>query len=111
MSVDRDAIRARNVHRRWYWNQHDYETYECSDCGRGLEAVDRFEVPHIDGNYRNGDPENLVGLCHRCHRARHREEEIENHIEDWRAGWGAVLDGETPKKPDGTALISSESLG
>ena len=65
---------ARSKHRTYYWLVNDYWSYECPDCGRGHDRVYTFDVHHIDENPRNGDPENLIGLCRRCHAWRHAEE-------------------------------------
>ena len=62
---------SRTKAREKYWSLHDYEGYECPDCGRGLDRVDRFEVHHIDENPFNNDDDNLIGLCRRCHVWRH----------------------------------------
>jgi 5-methylcytosine-specific restriction endonuclease McrA len=59
--------------REWFWRTHDRESYECPDCGRGDDRVQRFEVHHIDSDPTNNEPENLVAVCRRCHRWRHGE--------------------------------------
>lgn len=70
-SERRDTSEARSV----YWSVYDEDDYTCADCG----SPDGIEVHHIDGNPLNDAIENLIGLCHACHRARH----MRAHT-DWR---------------------------
>jgi len=42
--------------------------YRCVDCGR----EGRFDIHHIDGSKDNHHPDNLVHVCRKCHKARHR---------------------------------------
>mgnify|MGYP006293504777 CR=1 FL=1 len=67
---------SRTYAREWWWREHDIETYECPDCGRGLDRVYEFDVHHRDRDPTNNDPENLVALCARCHAWRHHGETI-----------------------------------
>jgi len=66
---------ARQDHRDWYWSLYDYDSYECPDCGRGLEDIQRFEVHHLDRDPLNGALWNLIGVCRRCHGWRHGDRE------------------------------------
>lgn len=70
-------------HREWYWDEHDYEAYECPDCDRGSDEVD-FDVHHIDQDYRNGAPENLIGLCDHCHYMRHKRNSTRERVSEWK---------------------------
>jgi len=78
---------ARSKHRTKYWKRHDKETYECPDCGRGVTEVDQLDVHHKDENPLNGAWSNLIGLCHRCHLARHGREYDPQSLEDWKDGF------------------------
>lgn len=44
---------------------------KCSKCGWGeknlFTGLIPLEVEHIDGNYKNNRPENLILLCPNCH--------------------------------------------
>lgn len=62
---------SREYAREWYWSVHDPDTYECPDCGRGADRVYQFDVHHRDGDPCNNAPNNLLGLCRRCHVWRH----------------------------------------
>lgn len=52
-------------YRRIAFEHHDRK---CTECG----ATDNIEVHHIDGDRGNNDPQNLLPLCHACHRGVHR---------------------------------------
>lgn len=75
-------IEARRAARNRFWGQYDREGYECPDCG---QSGVRFEVHHIDGDYLNNHMMNLIGLCHRCHKARHRRKRIERELTEWKS--------------------------
>jgi len=63
--------RSRKLARQRYWDEHDKETYECPDCGRGRgEIVGEFQVHHKSRNPHDNRLEQLVGLCGYCHRLR-----------------------------------------
>ena len=74
----------REKHRYRYWTEHSKEDYECPDCGRRLRDVHSFEVHHKDGDPRNGSPENLIGLCRKCHYERHGRTPPES-LSEWKA--------------------------
>ena len=48
------------------------ETDMCADCGKHGKT----EIHHIDENYLNNAPENLVRLCKSCHAKRHRKRSL-----------------------------------
>lgn len=62
---------SRSLARKWFWEHHDKDEYECPKCGRDIHRAKIFDVHHKDGDPTNNDPENLVALCRRCHRWRH----------------------------------------
>ena len=74
-------IDTRRRARERYWNEHDRDSHACEDCG---DAEIPLEVHHVDGDPFNNDLENLDGLCHACHRARHRRENVEARLESMR---------------------------
>jgi 5-methylcytosine-specific restriction endonuclease McrA len=39
------------------------DEFRCAQC----QSTEELEVHHIDGNWRNDDPKNLVTLCATCH--------------------------------------------
>lgn len=79
---------ARAAHREWYWSVHDYDEYTCPDCGRGVEAVARFDVHHKDENPLNGHPNNLVAVCRRCHGWRHGTKSISGlSLDEWKVAF------------------------
>ncbi len=80
---------VRHLHREWYWSQHDRESYECPDCG--LVDGSAMEVHHIDGDYHNGHPDNLIGLCGQCHTHRHRTEDTKERIKEWKSDFRSAL--------------------
>lgn len=53
------------------------DQYICKRCGRDVMKKDPTErmapIHHIDGNYKNNEPTNLVQLCESCHVRTHRE--------------------------------------
>lgn len=56
------------------------DNYTCQECGKTKTEMGRNPiVHHIDGNYNNNLPDNLICLCHSCHTKIHwqmrREEE------------------------------------
>ena len=76
-------------HKRWFWNQHDKEDYECPLCG----SDGPFDVHHRDGNPGNGAISNLVALCEPCHKQLHRDREIErgHYVDGWKKGFRQEL--------------------
>jgi hypothetical protein len=42
---------------------------ECEICGK----VGKLDVHHIDGDYQNNDPSNLMVLCRSCHNKEHKK--------------------------------------
>ena len=81
MSEEKEQ-KARKVARENFWPEHDIESYQCPDCGCGVETAETFEVHHIDGDPFNNSISNLVALCHWCHRIRHRTKATEaRHLE------------------------------
>lgn len=97
-SVSEGSARIR--HRKWYWETHDMDTYECPDCARMKEEVDRFEVHHKDRNPRNGHPNNLIALCRRCHRVRHTDDGVLTlsalTLEEWKSEFGNLPESTIP---------------
>lgn len=74
--------RSRNLARSRFWDNHDHDSYECPDCGRGLDEIrsDTFEVHHKDGDAYNNSMENLVALCRPCHNIREGKKPSLNEI-------------------------------
>jgi len=77
---------AREDHRSLYWHMHDYESYTCPDCGRGVDEVEGFDIHHIDRDPLNGALWNLIGVCRRCHGWRHgdRSDISGLSIDEWK---------------------------
>ena len=44
--------------------------YRCAICG---EEHKKLDVHHIDGNFNNNTPENLIYLCRSCHLKQHHK--------------------------------------
>jgi hypothetical protein len=41
--------------------------YKCQHCGIKAE---KLQLHHIDGNFKNNEPNNLIMLCLKCHRSK-----------------------------------------
>lgn len=55
-------------------------------CGHEAQGLDReFDVHHIDGDWLNNHPFNLVAICHRCHVRVHRLRNRAAALDEWRA--------------------------
>lgn len=75
-----------------FWGPRAAKGYRCADCGRSREEAKEIDVHHLDESQLNNHPDNLVGLCRRCHlEARHRREDTPN---------GGIFD---PRSPRGLA--------
>jgi len=94
----RESI-ARSRHTQQYWRNHDKDSYTCPDCGRGRAQVATLHVHHRDHDPTNGDPENLVALCERCHLQRHGKERHHRSVAEWKhefLGLGQVDPADKP---------------
>lgn len=76
------GVRARNRARERYWSEYDREAHPCQGCKR---ADVPLEVHHADGDCLNNHPLNLVALCRRCHKARHKRERTNDRLKQMRA--------------------------
>jgi 5-methylcytosine-specific restriction endonuclease McrA len=45
----------------------------CRDCGEWDDRPRGMQLHHLDGGTDDHDPANVILLCVRCHKARHRE--------------------------------------
>lgn len=55
------------------WVYSKYRKDYCEYCGiKNLETKLTFVVHHRDGNPTNDTPDNLVTLCHSCHKLAHK---------------------------------------
>lgn len=54
-------------HQRVYKYKKDY----CEICGKKPPEVKRLEAHHIDKNFKNSNPENIITLCPICHTKQH----------------------------------------
>lgn len=62
-------------HQAEFWGPRSKKGYRCVDCGRTREEAQQIDVHHLDESHLNDHPDNLVGLCRRCHlQARHQRE-------------------------------------
>ena len=63
-------------YRTTFWGPRSKKDYRCADCGRSRQEANEIDVHHIDPD--GGDhPDNLVGLCRRCHlAARHQRDKV-----------------------------------
>lgn len=68
-SANWDAVHHR--HRRVYLKNNPGQKY-CCFCSKKL--YNKFDVHHVDGNFRNGTPENLKGAHKSCHITHHKGE-------------------------------------
>jgi len=49
------------------------DKYTCQDCGERRKYWGKYlHVHHVDADKTNNDPGNLISLCDRCYRERHR---------------------------------------
>lgn len=80
----------------WYWSVYDHDRYECPECGRGIERAKQFDVHHRDGNPTNNHPDNLVGLCRRCHIWHHSDTQTIKglDVEEWKRAFGRLADAD-----------------
>lgn len=63
--------RTQEFARERFWGEHDTQSYQCPDCGRGRDELrDGFEMYHKDGNVYDNRIDNLIGLCRPCHNLR-----------------------------------------
>lgn len=83
---------GRTESRQVFWSVHDYDEYECADCGAGAESVRQFEVHHKDRDPTNTAFSNHVGLCWECHLARHDKSPnwTEIDLERWKREFAAL---------------------
>ena len=68
----------RENHPRWKGGVHSntYRIYlkdKCEWCGHD-GSKNRLEIHHVDKDYTNGVPSNLLTLCSSCHRTYHNKE-------------------------------------
>lgn len=54
-------------YKREFWAGRDKENYRCSECGRSRDEVQEIDVHHLEGRLEGDHPDNLRGLCRRCH--------------------------------------------
>lgn len=87
-------------HRTAFWGPRSKKGYRCADCGRTRQEAKQIDVHHVDPDGAD-HPDNLVGLCRRCHlAARHRRDETPG-------GQSFAPDQPTstgPRKPRASAL-------
>jgi 5-methylcytosine-specific restriction endonuclease McrA len=63
-------------HRHEFWGPREKTSYRCADCGRTRQEAQQIDVHHVDPGGAD-HPDNLVGLCRRCHlAARHRRDRV-----------------------------------
>lgn len=89
---------SRKYARQWWWSQHNRDEYVCPDCGRGNDRVIEFHIHHIDGDPLNNNPENLIGLCNRCHSWRHNTGPTLSglDVEEWKQAFVGKSGAENP---------------
>lgn len=88
------ARRVRNRHRKRFWKDRDRGEHTCDGCGcTHAEAGFRWEVHHRDGDWLNGHPLNLAGICHRCHRLVHRTQRTVEDVAGWKSDLAALPEG------------------
>lgn len=67
--------------RRKNWVYAKYRKDYCEYCGiKNLETKLTFVVHHRDGNPTNDNPDNLITLCHSCHKLVHNGKIILNKV-------------------------------
>lgn len=88
--VSRERIRAHKRAREEFWERHDRDGYQCPSCGDG-EAI---EVHHRDGDPFNNNSDNLLGLCHSCHRWEHHQRNTDRRLETMESEFDAVANGD-----------------
>ncbi|WP_436934975.1 HNH endonuclease signature motif containing protein [Halovenus marina] len=93
------AHTSRDRAREQFWTDHDPKSYTCPDCGRGHDRIYQWEIHHKDGDPQNNDPENLIGLCRRCHAWRHYDGPTLSglDLEEWKDGFASIGDDSTKR--------------
>ncbi|MFD1512667.1 hypothetical protein [Halomarina rubra] len=91
MSDYRAALhcKARHRAREVFWGVHDRDAYRCPSCGgRGP-----FEVHHRNGDWLDNRRQNLIGVCHACHRRAHRERNTDARLAEWKSELAGLQEG------------------
>jgi len=57
----------RPLYQRKFWAGRDKQSYRCRNCGRTREEIEQVDVHHRQGHLEGDHPDNLLGLCQRCH--------------------------------------------
>lgn len=104
--------RAHTRHTERYWRERDIapDEYTCPMCGHDAQGLDReFHVHHIDGDWLNGHPLNLVAIYHSCHVRVHRLRNQQDALAEWKQEFAdlASEDDESLNKPH---VAGSESI-
>lgn len=79
-------VRSREAARDIYWKNIDIGHYECISCG----TDENLEIHHRDGDWLHNHPINLVAVCHRCHKAEHRQRATIEKLQEWKEGFLAI---------------------
>lgn len=70
---DNNYFKKSNSPHRKPWQYSKYRKSYCEYCGKKeLETKLTFVVHHRDGNPTNDNPDNLITLCHSCHKLVHK---------------------------------------
>lgn len=82
--------RRDQTHTRWFWREHDKESYECPECGTDEGP---FDVHHKDFEVGNGAMSNLVALCEDCHNEIHKGVDTGqlSYVDGWKKGFREEL--------------------